>query len=113
MDRSSVNRRGWTPYAPGRLAPGARLRVRHPRPSRDPQSMPRGTQGRLLRVLLACAAVAALVPAAASGETWTVDDDGAECPSATFSRIQEAVDQAAPRDTVVICAGVYEERSTP
>ena len=75
--------------------------------------MPRGTQGRLLRALLVCTAIAALVPAAAFGETWTVDDDGAECPSATFSRIQDAVDQAAPRDTVVICAGVYEERSTP
>ena len=74
--------------------------------------MPR-TQRRLLRALLACTAIAALVPAAASGETWTVDDDGAECPSATFSRIQDAIDQAAPRDTVVVCAGIYEERSTP
>ena len=75
--------------------------------------MPRGTQRRLLRALLVYTAGAALVPAAAFGETWTVDDDGTECPGATFSRIQDAIDQAAPRDTVVICAGVYEERSTP
>jgi large repetitive protein len=44
---------------------------------------------------------------------WTVDDDGAQCPNASFSSIQDAVDFASPWDTIVICDGVYEESSTP
>lgn len=44
---------------------------------------------------------------------WTVDDDKADCPSAGFTSIQAAVDQAAPWDTIVICPGLYEESSTP
>jgi hypothetical protein len=44
---------------------------------------------------------------------WTVDDDKAECPSAGFTSVQAAVDQAAPWDTIVICPGLYEESSTP
>lgn len=45
--------------------------------------------------------------------TWTVDDDRAQCPNANFSKIQDAVDHASPWDTIVICEGVYDERSTP
>ena len=44
---------------------------------------------------------------------WTVDDDKVECPSAGFTSVQAAVDQAAPWDTIVICPGLYEESSTP
>ncbi len=44
---------------------------------------------------------------------WTVDDDKVECPSAGFTSIQAAVDQAAPWDTIAICPGLYEESSTP
>jgi len=44
---------------------------------------------------------------------WTVDDDKADCPSAGFTSIQAAVNQAAPWDTIVICPGLYEESSTP
>ncbi|HET6998590.1 MAG TPA: Ig-like domain-containing protein [Solirubrobacterales bacterium] len=44
---------------------------------------------------------------------WTVDDDKTQCPSAGFTKIQAAVDQAAPWDTIVICPGLYEESSTP
>jgi hypothetical protein len=68
---------------------------------------------RRLRLHLPVLALAALLPASASAATYTVDDDRAECPAAGFTRIQDAVDQAAPFDTVVVCAGVYEERSTP
>lgn len=57
------------------------------------------------------ALVAGAAPAAAS--TWTVDDDGVQCPNASFSSIQAAIDQAAPHDTIVICAGTYRERSIP
>ncbi len=44
---------------------------------------------------------------------WTVDDDGAQCPNAGFTSIQDAVDFASPWDTIVVCDGVYEEKSTP
>ncbi len=59
----------------------------------------------------ALALAAAASPAAAS--TWTVDDDAVQCPNAAFSSIQAAIDQAAPHDTIVICAGTYRERSIP
>src|SRR3954453_22649362 len=59
------------------------------------------------------AVVAALAPSSAFASTWTVDDDKADCPNARFTSIQAAVDQAAPGDPVVICAGTYLEQSTP
>ncbi|WP_026910058.1 Ig-like domain-containing protein [Patulibacter minatonensis] len=68
---------------------------------------------RLRRTLLAVVLVGAAAPAAASAATYTVDDDRAQCPSAGFTSIQDAVDQAAAHDTVVICDGVYREQSTP
>ena len=74
------------------------------------------TQRTLRRALGAAAVVAALpalAPAVAPASTWTVDDDKAQCPSARFSSIQEAVDQAAPWDVIVVCDGLYEEQSTP
>jgi hypothetical protein len=74
------------------------------------------TQRTLRRALGAAAVLAALpalAPAVASASTWTVDDDKAQCPSARFSSIQEAVDQAAPWDVIVVCDGLYEEQSTP
>lgn len=45
--------------------------------------------------------------------TWTVDDDSVECPTAKFSTIQSAVEYAAPWDTIVVCPGLYEESSKP
>ncbi|WP_209021960.1 Ig-like domain-containing protein [Nocardioides sp. 503] len=48
-----------------------------------------------------------------SATSWVVDDDKAQCPTASFGSIQEAVDFAAPWDTVVVCEGRYEESSTP
>ncbi|MFT4049257.1 MAG: Ig-like domain-containing protein [Solirubrobacterales bacterium] len=65
-----------------------------------------------LRVALSLT-VLLLLPAAADAATWTVDDDGAQCPNASFSSIQTAVDYAAPHDTIVICDGIYQEKSTP
>lgn len=49
----------------------------------------------------------------ASNTTWVVDNDRIECPNANFTSIQQAVDYASPWDTIVICDGVYQERSTP
>ena len=45
--------------------------------------------------------------------TWTVDDDRQQCPNAQFTHIQDAVNHAQPWDTIVVCAGIYQESSTP
>jgi len=49
----------------------------------------------------------------ASNVTWVVDDDKVQCPNANFTKIQEAIDFASPWDTIVVCEGTYQERSTP
>lgn len=64
-------------------------------------------------LIAAFVAAAALTPATAAASTWTVDDDRADCPSAGFTSIQAAVNQAAPWDTVIVCPGLYLEQSTP
>ncbi|GIM97415.1 Ig-like domain-containing protein [Paractinoplanes toevensis] len=53
------------------------------------------------------------VQLADTGNVWTVDDDLKQCPNAQFSKIQQAVDYASPWDTIVVCAGTYQESSTP
>jgi|GEM_PF-4306467 hypothetical protein len=66
-----------------------------------------------VHAVVAAALIAALAPTSAYASTWTVDDDKADCPNAAFTSIQAAIDQAAPWDTVVVCAGEYAEQSTP
>lgn len=68
---------------------------------------------RVLPAALLLAGAVTFGPAAAHASTWTVDDDRAQCPSAGFSSIQAAVEQAAPWDTIIVCDGLYLERSTP
>lgn len=41
-----------------------------------------------------------------------VDDDKLECPSATFTSIQAAVNAASPGDQIIVCKGVYVEQIT-
>jgi nitrous oxidase accessory protein NosD len=66
-------------------------------------------QRRAVLVLVAAAAAALLLGAggvrAASG--IVVDDDKAQCPTAQFTSIQDAVNAAAPGDTITVCAGTY------
>jgi len=40
---------------------------------------------------------------------WHVDNDHVECPDAEFSKIQDAVNNASPEDTIVVCPGTYTE----
>ena len=39
-----------------------------------------------------------------------VDDDKKECPAATFTSIQAAVNAASPGDQIVVCKGIYVEQ---
>ncbi|MBT9159206.1 MAG: hypothetical protein DDT26_00458 [Dehalococcoidia bacterium] len=39
---------------------------------------------------------------AAEPKTWHVDDDRADYPDANFTRIQDAVNAASPRDTITV-----------
>src|SRR4051794_10791020 len=57
----------------------------------------------------AALAMLALAPASALGATVVVDDDGVQCPTATFTSINTASAAAAPGDTVKVCAGAYHE----
>src|SRR4051794_24896117 len=54
-------------------------------------------------------ALAMTIPATASGATLSVDDDKLDCPSAGYSSVQAAVNDASPGDIVAICPGTYEE----
>ena len=50
---------------------------------------------------------AAAVPASA---TELVDDNGVQCPTATHTTIQSAVNAASPNEQVVVCSGTYREQ---
>src|SRR5262245_18118641 len=55
-------------------------------------------------------------PAVFAATTWVVDSDGkataTDCDAASpaFTRIQDAVHNAAPGDTIFICPGTYDEQ---
>ena len=38
-----------------------------------------------------------------------MDDDGKDCPAATFPSIQNAIFAAQPGDTIAVCPGTYVE----
>ena len=64
------------------------------------------------RVSFAClpAVVGVLLAApAAPAATLSVDDDRQDCTAAAYTSVQDAIDAAAPGDTIAICPGTYAE----
>jgi parallel beta-helix repeat protein len=68
----------------------------------------------VLLALLVTGAVTVLASSgqAREGSTLRVDDDLAQCPTAEYQTIQEAVDAAAPNTRIVVCPGTYAEQVT-
>ncbi|MCW3128671.1 MAG: right-handed parallel beta-helix repeat-containing protein [Methanophagales archaeon] len=61
-------------------------------------------------ILIICAAILFLsVVGTASAKIWYVDDDLHEFPYADFTKIQDAVNIASPRDTIIVYNGTYYE----
>jgi nitrous oxidase accessory protein NosD len=66
-------------------------------------------QGSVAAVLVAVAvALVVGLGTARASATLVVDDDFGQCPSAGYSTIDDAVADAAPGDTVVVCPGIYD-----
>ncbi|SHF49477.1 hypothetical protein SAMN05443575_0096 [Jatrophihabitans endophyticus] len=93
-------------YSDGDVADGAGSGL--PTSGPDPVAVLNGTDNTAGNVKLVDT-----VGNAKGNSTWVVDDDKQQCPNANFAKIQDAVDHAAPWDTIVVCAGVYQESSTP
>ncbi|HEX4344806.1 MAG TPA: right-handed parallel beta-helix repeat-containing protein [Solirubrobacteraceae bacterium] len=68
------------------------------------------------RLVVGCALAGTLwlvsSASAAAVVTRYVDDDHAQCPQATFTKIQAAIDASAAHDIVRVCAGTYREQLT-
>jgi parallel beta-helix repeat protein len=58
---------------------------------------------------VAAAVVALAAPSAAQAVEFRVDDDRAQCPTAEFTSINQAILAAAPGDTIRVCPGTYPE----
>jgi hypothetical protein len=65
---------------------------------------------RLVPLAIPVLLVAASVCSSATARQILVDDDKKECPAATFTSIQAAVNAASPGDQIVVCKGIYVEQ---
>lgn len=65
----------------------------------------------IVGALCAAALLGPALPAQAAGVNLLVDDDGAQCPTATFTSISAAVGTVLPGTggTITVCAGTYAE----
>ena len=66
--------------------------------------------GRGLLIAAFMIGIALTVPPPATAVTLPVDDDAAQCPTAQWRSIQEAVTAAAAGDTIEVCPGTYAEQ---
>jgi parallel beta-helix repeat protein len=66
--------------------------------------------GSIARAALFALLATTLSCAAAVSKVILVDDNKVECPSATFTKIQDAVNAASPGDTIHVCKGTYVEQ---
>jgi len=64
----------------------------------------------LMVILFLVSTTATISPVKAASKTWTVDDDGADFPSADFTHPQDAVNAASPGDTILVYPGTYGSR---
>ncbi|HTZ31959.1 MAG TPA: hypothetical protein VMH31_05860, partial [Methylomirabilota bacterium] len=60
--------------------------------------------------VLTALCLSALSASASLAKVVLVDDDKADCPSAAFTKIQDAVNAASPGDVIRVCKGVYAEQ---
>ena len=63
-------------------------------------------------VLLVITFVAVTLGCTTAEADRLVDDDQVQCPDAAYTSIQAAVNDAAPGETITVCAGVYSELVT-
>ena len=59
------------------------------------------------RVAILSSVLLCLSTAPAFARTLVVDNDGAECPQAEYTTIQQAVAAAEPGDKILVCPGLY------
>jgi hypothetical protein len=59
-----------------------------------------------------CLAAPAMADGGGGGRELRVDDDHVQCPTAQYTRIQDAVNAAQPGDRIVVCPGTYPEQVT-
>ena len=63
-----------------------------------------------LAVLIPIISFAVICASAEDHKVLVVSGSGRNCPQAQFTRIQDAIDAAAPKDSIHICKGVYNEQ---
>lgn len=63
----------------------------------------------LMKHIFFVIALALIFVNVAAAKTYCVDDDGSDCPTADFVKIQDAVDAASSGDEILVYPGVYFE----
>ena len=66
--------------------------------------------GSFARAVLFLLLASTLASSATFSKVILVDDNKVECPTATFTKIQDAVNAASPGDTIHACKGTYVEQ---
>lgn len=64
----------------------------------------------ILVISLLITSLSAIIVPVQAQTTWTVDDDGVDCPGADFTHPQDAVNAANPGDIIIVYPGTYTQR---